>query len=86
MPALSARFRRMIQETVSREIRAEIGRRDLSKEALAKALGWEPTKLRRRLSGQVPWSVQDIELIASVLDIPRSQLLDPPLQHQRAAS
>jgi len=76
----------MIQETVSREIRAEIGRRDLSKEALAKALGWEPTKLRRRLSGQVPWSVQDIELIASVLDIPRSQLLDPPLQHQRAAS
>jgi ribosome-binding protein aMBF1 (putative translation factor) len=86
MPAHSARFRRMIQENVSREVRAEIGRRDLSKEGLAKALGWEPSKLRRRLSGQVPWSVDDVELIASVLDVPRAQLLDPPLQTRRAAS
>jgi len=83
MPALSARFRRMIQENVTAEVRAEIGRQDLSQEALAKALGWESSKLRRRLKGRVSWSVDEIERIAAILDVPRSQLLDPPIRHRR---
>ena len=71
---------------MTRELRAELARQDLSQERFAKILGWEPSKLNRRLKGKVPWSVEDVEMIASVLDIPRSQLLDPPMQHRRAAA
>lgn len=74
----------MLQDHVAGEVRAELGRRHQSQRALASALGWTEVRLGRRLNGQVAWSVDDIERIASVLDIPRSQLLDPPLQHRRA--
>jgi transcriptional regulator with XRE-family HTH domain len=86
MPALSARFQRMIQETIGPEVRAEIGRQDISAEKLAKALGWDVSRLRRRLKGKVPWSVEEVEAIASILDVPRSQFLDPPVQHRRRAA
>ena len=83
MPALSARFQRMLQDVIGPEVRAELGRQDISIEALAKALGWTDSRLRRRLKGQVPWAVEDVEAIASVLDVPRSQFLDPPVQYRR---
>lgn len=83
MPALSARFQRMIQETIGPEIKAELGRQDISAAKLARALGWEPTRLWRRLKGQVPWSVEEVEMIASFLDVPRSNFLDPPVANRR---
>jgi transcriptional regulator with XRE-family HTH domain len=76
----------MLQDHVAAEIRAELGRRHQSQRHLARALGWTEVKLSRRLTGSVPWSIDDVELIASVLDVPRSQLLDPLPQHRRAAS
>jgi transcriptional regulator with XRE-family HTH domain len=76
----------MLQDHVASEIRAELGRRNLSQHHLARGIGWTDAKLGRRLNGQVPWSVADVELIASVLDVPRSQFLDPSLQQRRRAS
>jgi transcriptional regulator with XRE-family HTH domain len=71
---------------ISAEIRAELGRQHVSQKVLARALGWSQVKLSRRMSGRVPWAVADIESIASVLDVPRSQFLDPPVQYRRAVS
>lgn len=79
---LSDSFSRMLQDHVAGEIRAELGRRHQTQRDLARALGWTEVRLGRRLNGQVPWSIEDVELIASILDVPRSQLLDPPLQHR----
>lgn len=75
----------MLQNYIASEIRAELGRRNLSQHHLARGIGWTDQKLGRRLNGQVPWSIQDVELIASILDVPRSQFLDPPLQHRRVS-
>lgn len=76
----------MVKDFVAAEIRAELGRQGRSQRDLARALGWTEVKVSRRLRGRVPWTVDDVELVASILDVPRSQLLDPPLQYRRAAS
>lgn len=74
----------MARDHVAAEIKAELGRNDQTQRDLARALGWTEAKLSRRLSGSVPWALEEVELIASVLDVPRSQLIDPPLRHRRA--
>jgi transcriptional regulator with XRE-family HTH domain len=76
----------MLQDHVTAEIRAELGRQDLTQAALAKAMGWTPQRLNRRMKGRAPWSVADVEFIASILDVPRSQLLDSISPRQRRAS
>jgi transcriptional regulator with XRE-family HTH domain len=76
----------MIQDHVARAIRAELGLQGQTQRSLAKALGWTEAKLSRRITGDVPWTVEEVELIASALDIPRSQLLDPPLHQHRRVS
>jgi hypothetical protein len=65
----------MMQENA--EIRAVLGQKHRSHADLARALQWTEAKLSRRLNGHVPWTVEDVELIGSILDVPRSQLLDP---------
>ena len=76
----------MTRDHVAAEIKAELGRNDQTQRDLARALGWTEVKLSRRLRGTVAWTLDEIELIASTLDIPRSQLIDPPLRHRRAVS
>ena len=62
---------------VAGEIRAELGRKGLRQWELAVQLDWSQSMLSRRLSGLIPFSTDEIERIARVLDIPVSQLTTP---------
>ena len=66
-----------VNESVSAEIRAEMGRQKLTQQELARRLGWAPSQLSRRLSGITWLSTDDIDRIADALGIPRHQLLSP---------
>jgi transcriptional regulator with XRE-family HTH domain len=55
-------------ESIPRELKAEMIRRDMSQHDLATRLGWRQQKLSRRLSGRVPLTVGDLELIASAMN------------------
>ena len=52
------------------EIRAELARRRLSARAAAARLGWTQAYLSRRLNGDVPFDVEDIEALADLLGVP----------------
>ena len=67
-------------ESVTAEIRAELGRRKKSARLLATALGWSPQHLSRRMTGAVPWSTDEIELVAAVLGVPLAELVSPNSQ------
>jgi len=66
-------------DSVSAEIRAELTRQDRSQGDLCAALGWSEPYLSRRLTGQVSFSLTDIEKIAGVFRLPVSQFVNPPL-------
>jgi len=66
----------MDQRYVASEIRAELGRQNLSQGNLATALGWTEAYLSRRLTGQVAFSLADIGAIARTLGVRASQFLD----------
>lgn len=63
------------REQVAAEIRAQLARRRMSGRALAKQLGETPTWVSRRLAGQVPLDVDDIQRIAEVLGLTPMELL-----------
>jgi transcriptional regulator with XRE-family HTH domain len=67
-------------EIVIREIRAEMARQRMGQRELASRM--EPERAQpyvwRRLSGEVPLSMDDIESIAKVLGVSMLQLCQPP--------
>jgi transcriptional regulator with XRE-family HTH domain len=71
-------------DRVAAAIRRALAQEGRSQGDLAQALGWSDPYLSRRLTGRVSFSLTDIELIATALDVPRSQLLEAPMP--RAAS
>jgi len=52
-------------------------RRDITQSDFARNLGWSPPYLSRRMSGEVPFDANDIDLIADFLGISRDQLTNP---------
>lgn len=64
-------------QIVAAEIRAEMGRQDISQAGLAAELGWAQSQLSRRLRGLVAFSTDEIERIALWLDVPIRQLVSP---------
>ncbi|MEU6582788.1 helix-turn-helix transcriptional regulator [Nocardia sp. NPDC046763] len=62
---------------VSREIRAELGRRSMSQNELARAAGLGPTYLNERLRDDRPLNVNDLEAIGRVLGWSMVALLRP---------
>lgn len=56
-------------------VRAEMARAGLSQTALANRLGRAQTWLSRRLTGEVSWTVADLEDIADVLRTPLDVLI-----------
>ena len=57
--------------------------RGISKSELARRLGWGRMQLHRRLAGEAPLTVEELEEIAAVLAVPLSVLLpadDQPAQ------
>lgn len=67
---------------MAREIRAELGRQQLSNRRLAERLGVSYMWVSRRLSmGDVDLTFEDTQAIATALNVPIRQLLTPWLEH-----
>ncbi|MDP5182135.1 helix-turn-helix transcriptional regulator [Blastococcus sp. BMG 814] len=56
-------------------VRAELARRRQSGRDLAAALGWSERTTSRRLSGQLPFTVDEILAVARYLGVPLTTLL-----------
>jgi len=61
--------------SVAEEVRAEMGRQRRSGVWLAKASGMSQSKLARRLVGDQPWDLNELEAVAGALNVPLSKLL-----------
>jgi uncharacterized protein (DUF2384 family) len=59
-----------LNDFVAAEVRAEIARRCTPREDLAKALDVSPATLGRRLAGDLPFTVNEVELVARFFDLP----------------
>lgn len=68
----------MARETIAGEVRAELGRQNLSQTYLCAELGWTQPYLSRRLTGAVAFSTDDLEAVAEVLGVPLTQLITEP--------
>ena len=67
-----------LRQRVAEEVRVAFARKRVSVNAASKALGWSQPYLSRRVNGQIPFNVDDLEAIATWLGIPTSQLLGLP--------
>ena len=61
---------------VAAEVRAHLARQRLSGRQAAFALGWKQPYIARRLSGEIPFDVNDLAAIASLLSLPVSEFFD----------
>lgn len=59
-----------MREQVAEEVRALLARRRLSARATARALGWSPMYLSRRMTGTAPFDVDDLAALSALLDVP----------------
>ena len=62
-------------QSVLANIRAEVARRRLSQSAIAAALGVSQQSVSKRLNGHVPLTVDELGIIAGLLDITPADLL-----------
>lgn len=67
-----------LNELVSAEIRAWMGRRHLSAAQVANDLGVGGPWMSRRMRGAKAWSLVELEQVAGVLDVPVTKLLPAP--------
>lgn len=66
-----------LNQTAAAEIRAEMGRQQLTHRELARRLDWNHVSLGRRLKGTSPLSLDELDHIAAALNVPMQQLLGP---------
>ena len=64
------------QLDVAAEVRAQLGRAQRTGRSIALELGWTQPYISRRLTGEVPFDVNDLTAIADVLGIPVSVFFD----------
>lgn len=64
-----------LREAVAAEVRAEIARHSSSGVALARALNMSQSALARRLSGDMPFNIDELDAIARHFDVPITDLL-----------
>jgi transcriptional regulator with XRE-family HTH domain len=62
--------RATLSSDVASEVRAHLARHRLSGRRAALALGWTQPYMSRRLTGEIPFDVADLEAIADLLGIP----------------
>lgn len=68
-----------LNERVAAEVRAELGRQQISVNAFAQRLGWTQPYLQRRVVGLTPaLDLNDVEAIARELGVSVSDLIAPP--------
>lgn len=64
----------MIQR-VNTEIRVLLARREMSQRDLASLTGMSQVAVSRRMTGQIPWDLAELELVAETLKVDPSHLL-----------
>ena len=64
-------------DQVAAALRAEMARHGTEQQQIADALGMSQQAVSRRVTGQVPMSVDDITNFATVIGCPISRLLNP---------
>jgi transcriptional regulator with XRE-family HTH domain len=64
-----------LNDHVTAEIRAELGRQHRSAASLAAELGWTPPYLNRRMTGQIALDLLDLEAIADCLRVTLAKLM-----------
>lgn len=62
--------------TVANTIRAELARRSLTQADLATALGVTQPSVSRRMSGQTPFTVDEVAKAAALLGLPVTALVE----------
>jgi transcriptional regulator with XRE-family HTH domain len=79
--------RRTLAEVIATEIRAEMTRQRISQRQLGEQLGWTQSRVSRRLLGQKPLEVDDVQRIAGALGVSMEQLGWPaaPAKPRRAS-
>jgi predicted XRE-type DNA-binding protein len=63
-------------QAVANTIRAELARRSLTQADLANALGVTQPAVSRRMTGQVPFDVEELAKAAALLGLPVSALIE----------
>lgn len=61
-----------VHEIVAAEVRAELARQRISGRQAARRLGWTQQALSRRLTGDIPFNVADLDALAGLLEVPIS--------------
>jgi transcriptional regulator with XRE-family HTH domain len=74
-PNARAGGRLSLNNTIAAEVRAELGRRNLSQAQLAVRLGWTQVRLSRRLRSVSDFSTAELEQISDALGVPIAHLL-----------
>lgn len=65
-------------QAVAGEVRAQLARQRISGRQAALRLGWTPPYLSRRLIGEIPFDVADLEALAGLLDLPITAFFERP--------
>lgn len=64
-----------LSEVVTGEIRAELARRRVKQDQLAKAVGRSQATIARRLAGLSAWDLDELEAVAAFFGVPVEALL-----------
>lgn len=57
-------------ERVAEEARALLARRQISAREVARLVGWTDNYISRRLTGKIPFDVNDLEMLSRTLGVP----------------
>jgi transcriptional regulator with XRE-family HTH domain len=68
---------RTAQQHIRGEIRAELGRQDMSQGELAQRLGWSAEVMSKRLRGDTEFRGSELSKIAEILGVPVARFFPP---------
>jgi len=68
---------------INREIKAWLVRRDMKQVELGEGIGLTQTGISKRLSGRVPFSVEELLLVADYLEITLGELLGEAILNKK---
>lgn len=62
---------------IAAEIRAELARANITQADFAARCGMTPSSFSRRMSGEIPWNTDELEIVAKNLEVELGQLTNP---------
>lgn len=66
-----------LTRAIGAALREALRRRGIRQEGAAATLGLSQAAISRRLAGEVPWRIEELEALAELLGIPLAELLQP---------